>query len=283
MGFIANLQQRKQIQPQGDFDFSLGQTLKNIPGSAGRFVKDISQVFLHPIRTAKSLKDVAQGAINLLIPGEQANEEKAKAVGQFFKQRYGSIENIQRTIQEDPVGFLADVSGIVTGGGAALRGVGFVGKLPKIARAGQAIQRVGLAAEPLNLLAKGAFIVTTPIRKPISALARESLGISTGMGGTVIREAFKNPTPEFLQALRAQTTVENILTTAREGLETLKEQRAVTYTKQLKKIKNVKKEIDISSVFKKIKTKLDEFNIKRLDDGTLDFSRSKIADGVEAK
>jgi len=278
---ISSPIKQQTIQPQGDFDFSAIQTLKNIPGSAGRLVKDISQAVLHPIRTAKSLKDVAQGAVSLLIPGEQPNEDKARAVGQFFKDRYGGIENVQKTVQEDPVGFLADISAFLTGGGLAIRGAGAAGKISTISKVGQTIQKVGLATEPLNVLAKGTSIVTRPITKPLGVLARESLGISTGQGGQIIREAFLNPTPEFRQSLRGQTTVDNILTTAREGLDIIKEQRGAAYRTSLAKIKGANKSIDVNKFQLFVDKKLNQFNISVGKDGVLDFSKSVIADTAE--
>ena len=52
--------------------------------------------------------------LNLIIPGEQGNEQIAKEVGNFFAQRYGGLENIKKTFATDPIGMLSDVSIILT-------------------------------------------------------------------------------------------------------------------------------------------------------------------------
>lgn len=266
-----------------EFDFSAIETLKNIPGSAGRLLKDVFNVALHPIQTAKSLGELAAGVVNLSRPGVQPQEEKARAVGQFFKERFGGLENIKRNIQEDPVGFMADASLFLTGGGAALRGVGTVSKAGRVAKVGQAIQKAGLATEPITTLGKGAFIATRPITRPVGALLRESLGVTTGAGGQVIREAFRNPTPEFRQALRGQVTTDNVLTAAREGLYKLKDQRSTAYRTNLAKLKEAKKPINNTALNEFVDEKLKQFNISTDKQGNLDFSKSVIADTTEQK
>ena len=279
---FAEIREGKEKSPIGS-GFSLKETIRNIPGSAGRLVGDVASLVRHPIQTAKAIGRVGGGAVEKFIPGEHPAEQSFDQVVDFFKQRYGGIENIKRTVQEDPVGFAADISALLTGGGAAIKGVGTLGKLSKVAKVGGAIQKVGLVSEPINLLGKGIFLSTKPFRKIGGALGREILGVTTGAGGDVIREAFRNPTPEFRQALRGKSTADNILTTARDGLNTLKERRATAYRSSLAKIKNVKESIDISSFKNKIDGKLKEFNVGILDDGTLDFSKSVIADRTEAK
>ena len=86
------------------------QAVKNIPGSAIQYGTDIAVALSDPIGTAKSIGQLGAGIVQLLIPGEQANEQQAKAVGQYFANRYGGMENLKRTIATDPVGFLGDVA-----------------------------------------------------------------------------------------------------------------------------------------------------------------------------
>jgi len=124
--------------------------VSNIPESAAEFGSNLVQPFLHPIDTAESIYKLGSGAVQKLIPGEQGNEQYADAMGQFVSDRYGSIEAFKETAKIDPVGVLADISMVLTGGGtAAARAPGIIGK------AGRAIQKAGKASEPLNL-AKGA-------------------------------------------------------------------------------------------------------------------------------
>jgi hypothetical protein len=97
---------------------------KNFASSGIKFGKDIVQMIAHPIDTAQSVYGLGKGVVQLMIPGEQGNEDIARAVGKHFKGRYGTIENIKKTFATDPVGFAADLSGLMTGGGMAMVGAG---------------------------------------------------------------------------------------------------------------------------------------------------------------
>jgi len=142
----------------GGFDFSTMEMIKNIPGSAGQYAEDLLTPILHPMDTATSLYTLARGAAEKLIPdkingvdfGPGTHEKYADAVGKFFKDRYGSIDNLKRTAQEDPVGVLADVSALLTAGGSA------ASKIGKLGKAGKAAKTVGQAVDPVNLVTKTA-------------------------------------------------------------------------------------------------------------------------------
>lgn len=158
--------------PKTPQDFSLSEMISNIPSSAAQFGSDIIQPILHPQETAESLgKLVAGGASNIakyareqgfpLVPepskeqlaehgGYYPYEQEADIAGEALKARYGSIPALKQTLMTDPVGSLADVATLATGGGAlAARMPGLMGKT------GRAIQKTGMALEPINL-AKGA-------------------------------------------------------------------------------------------------------------------------------
>jgi len=127
-----------------------GEMISNVPESAAEFGVNVVTPFLHPIDTAKSVYNLGVGAAQKLIPGEQGKEQYADAMGKFISDRYGSVESFKETAKSDPVGLLADISMVLTGGGAAAaRAPGIVGKF------GRGLQKVGKATEPLNL-AKGA-------------------------------------------------------------------------------------------------------------------------------
>ena len=138
----------------GPVDFSALEMVKNIPGSAGKFAKDLITPIIHPIDTSRGLYNLARGAAEKLIPntingvdfGPDQHEAYADAVGKFFKDRYGSVDNVKRTAQEDPVGMLTDISMLLTGGGSAMMKVG------KISKVGKAANVLGKAIDPLNIV-----------------------------------------------------------------------------------------------------------------------------------
>jgi hypothetical protein len=143
------------------FDFSLLETARNIPSSAKEYGKNILTAVTSPIQTGKSILDVGSGLMVKNIPGYErfltsigadTPEELARVkgiasnVGEYYNQRYGSGQNILKTIQQDPVGTLGDLSTLMTGGTSALSMGGKVA--PKLA---STTARVGAAIEPLNI------------------------------------------------------------------------------------------------------------------------------------
>lgn len=170
---LGELQKRgvqiPEAQPLSISDVAT-QAIQNLPGSAGQFARDIIQPFVPvavqeimgiqnptgPIATAKSLGTLAKGLFSKLIPGEQPSEAAVDALGEFFKERYGGIENIKQTIATDPVGFASDLSLILTGGAAAATKIGKVaGATGKAGRAateiGNVLRATGRLVEPMNL------------------------------------------------------------------------------------------------------------------------------------
>lgn len=162
-------------QEKKPVDFSIGETVSNIPASAAQFGENIAQPFIHPVNTAKSLVNLASGVVdkgadvltkalpedfvragnklnNWLadngvplkrLPEEPSqldfpNKKYAEQMGEFIKSRYGSVDNFKRTVMNDPVGVLADASAAISGGGALLGS----GKLAKL----------GAATEPFNIV-----------------------------------------------------------------------------------------------------------------------------------
>ena len=122
----------------------MGGAIKNFPGSAVQFAKDITAPIHSPVQTAKGLGNLAVGGVQKMIPGEQGKEQYADAVGKFFADRYGGMENVKTTLRDDPVGFAGDLSAILTGGGLAAAKMG--GKAGVI---GQKVADVGAKVDPL--------------------------------------------------------------------------------------------------------------------------------------
>jgi hypothetical protein len=127
---------------------NVGQTAINIPSSGLKYAKDMAYPVMHPQETVESLGNLASGVLHKtpFYPGVQDDEKYADAVGQHMKDRYGGIDNIGRTVRDDPVGFLGDAAGLLTLGGMA----------PKMAK----VASVGRTIEPANLALKSAAHIT---------------------------------------------------------------------------------------------------------------------------
>jgi len=176
------------------------------------------------------------GAVEKVIPGKQKEEEVFDRFVDFLKQRYGSWERFQETFRTDPVGTALDLSIVFGGSGALMRRIGQINKVPELVRAGEIISKTGRTIEPLGATGKGVKRIVRPITKATGEAMAWSLGVSTGQGGEAIKTAFRMPGKAFTQALRGKTTGRNILTVAREGLQRLKDKRAMEYQREAERI-----------------------------------------------
>jgi len=164
--------------------FSIGETISNIPSSAVRLAEDIVTPIIHPVETAKSLAALGQGIVEKLIPdgdsGPGEHEASVDAVVGFLKDRYGSVDAFTKTVQEDPVGVLADISGIITAGSTLVPKIGKVGKVASAAKT------AGIAIDPLNVSVSAAKTIGKA-----GTLIPESLPMSLFEGAVKFRPSIK--------------------------------------------------------------------------------------------
>jgi len=131
----------------------LDDTLGNFPSSAGQLGADVANMAMNPVDTIGAIGNLGLGLIALAIPDAYQEEsldkpqEAAMAVGKYAVDRLGSIEAVKETMRTDPVGFIADISAILLGGGyLATRGG---------SRIGPVLTQAGVATDPLIVAGKG--------------------------------------------------------------------------------------------------------------------------------
>lgn len=231
-----------------------GQALANAPESTVEFGKAIVQPILHPIQTAKNFRDIGAGIIqhvrDLSPEGLQGTAPKmdtkaSDAVGKYFIKRYGSVEGLKNTMATDPVGFAADLSMVLTGGGtAAARAPGVVGNVAKVARA------AGRAVDPLAAAAKA----TGAVGRATSELGSAALGFTTGAGGSAIKEAAKAGREggqfgeTFRAHLRGQAPIEDVVNSAKDALGNMRKERSDAYRSGMVDIKNDATVLDFTNI-----------------------------------
>lgn len=242
---------------------SLGGFAKNVVSSTGNLIKGLGSVIAHPIKTAENIGNVALGGVeNVLGVGEgtKANQA-ADAVGQFFKDRYGGLDKIGETAYNDPAGFLLDLSSVISGGASVLGKVGDLAKiseLKNIAKAGEVAgeaEKANLAQRAAEILQKGADTID-PIAqtgkaigklgsKVVSGIGRvgeTSLGFTTGVGKTAIRDMYQagqeggDVAKAATSAIRGTTQPENIVDNALGAFKNVGKTRSQTYQKNLENI-----------------------------------------------
>lgn len=145
---------------------------KNAPESGGKFISGIADAIMHPINTIDAVATMGAGGLRKVLPESVNNAiDKAdvavfgkdiankyhtgevasnKAVGQYVKERAGSAEAIKRTLAEDPVGALMDISALATGGGSLATKAGQVGNISKANQIGNMLNKTAEVINPVS-------------------------------------------------------------------------------------------------------------------------------------
>lgn len=239
------------------------QMAKNFIPSAKQFGSDMAQPFIHPIETAKNIGNLGAGVVEkaahaasnlspvasaIPVAGAVAgpalsmlgaasphlgteHEKYADAVGRFFADRYGGVENFKKTMAEDPVGFAGDLSTLFTGGETALaRAPGVLGKV------GEAAGTAGRVLDPLNAVTGYGMIPKLAGKMGIGAL-----GVTTGVGHDALQTAYSagregGPAAEaFRDNITRRAPLTEAVDDARGAIEALRTQRGNEYRQAMTK------------------------------------------------
>ena len=208
-----------------------GQAVSNAGASTGRFFNNMYQTVRHPIQSAENLGSIGLGVLEKIggklgLPHDQGYEQYADAVGEALIHRYGSVDNIKRTLATDPIGVAADVSALFTGGGS------LAARLPGMAgRIGEGVAAIGRTADPLNT-----------ITKPIAGAAKlagvgtkELLGWRAGTGPEAVEAAASagyqggEAATALQQNIRQQVPVENVVHDALGAIDNMVQGKNAAY------------------------------------------------------
>lgn len=226
------------IEP-GPHDFSTLNMVKNIPSSAASTVGDLFSAIRHPIDTAKGIGKLGAGVIDkgaeeliqalpegvvggvnkannwladIGVPLTRLPEENPKDITfddtetadlliEALKGRYGSFDNAQRTLENDPVGATVDLA-------ALLSGVGGVAKIPGLAKAGAAVDPINAA------LGAGKYVLGKAIPKKLpSNMYQRSAKFSTTLSQADKQKLIDTAleygiSPTFKGAAKLQTKID---------------------------------------------------------------------------
>lgn len=140
------------------------------------------------------------------LPSIIGGANRAQALGQFYKDRYGSGKNILNTLYNDPIGVLGDLSTVVGGTGALVKGAGNLARAGKVASVGSKIANFGRALDPLSVVGRGARVATRPIANAVknsdlpAMLTRQADQLSTrGIGNPAQQSKLRRPLAEYIR------------------------------------------------------------------------------------
>lgn len=267
----------------------------NLPSSFLHLGGGLLDAALHPVKTVEGIGSGIVGGVENLTGQNQgnpdSNQQTANAIGKAFMDRYGSLENAQRTATNDPAGFGTDVLSVLTGGeGLARGGAGLV----DAARGGTAAS--DLVDTGVNAMKDATQKVVNPVVKGVGAvasapvkLAGATMGLQTGVGGQAIAEGLNasakggDASKAFIEGLRGNANPDELVQQARDSLDEVQQNRNATYQDMLGTLSKDPTSYDISPVTKAVDNGLSGLKIGKNPDGTLDFSRSKIRFNTSAQ
>lgn len=186
------------------------EAVKNVPASAGQFVGGVVQAVTSPLQTLTGILDAGAGALRNALPqgvvnfidqfdtnpeATQRAVQTANAIGGMYKDRYGSYEGIKRTFAEDPVGAAADLSTLLSGGGAAATKMG-------LTKTGATLSKTGAAINPMRPIAP---VIEAPFK-----LAAKGVGAvynALDPKSAAYLTAVEGRGPEVLNALRQPSEI----------------------------------------------------------------------------
>jgi len=242
---VAAIQKMSQPQSMSAGDVAR-QAVSNFPASMSNMIGGVYQAVTSPIQTGKAVLDVAAGGLQNILPEslvnavgrDQASIDAANKVGQFYVQRYGSVENAKKTIANDPAGFMADISTILTGGSTVA---------PKLGVAASFV-------DPLSLAGK----VTAATAKGLTKLSGEALGLTTGAGSEALKQAYRagkeggDTSQQFRENITGRASITDVLDTAKQNLSNINQAKQAEYRSGMVNIKNDKSVLDFAGIDKAI-------------------------------
>ena len=220
-----------------------GQALSNAPKSAGNFASGIYQAVRHPINTAMTVWDAAAGglhnalpesftsAVDKIAPSENTTRaiNTADAVGNLYKQRYGSVEGLKSTLATDPVGAAADLSAVLTGGAAV------AGKIPQAAQLASALRTGAKYTNPLTAVGKAATMAGGGAANIIG-------GFGTHTGGESLKQAARSglkggqSAKSFSENMRGKVPMTDVLDDAKSNIEAIGREKSAAYRSGMAKV-----------------------------------------------
>jgi hypothetical protein len=245
-----------QPKPERSWGDVAGSAVQNLIPSTGRVIGGVAEAVMSPVKTARSLVDLGAGAIQNALPeslvnaigADKPSQEMASKVGQFYKERYGSMPGFKEALATDPAGVAADAASVLTGGGAV------AARVPGMSRLAEGLKRSASAVDPLANVARGAGAIT----RGVGSTAAGILGNTTGAGSEAIKQAYGagraggSKAAEFSGNMRGNVPMTDVLDAAKADLSVMQKMKSAEYNKNMQSVRGNKEVIDFSGINKSL-------------------------------
>lgn len=231
------------------------ESLKSFVPSTASMIGDIVNAISSPVKTLSGVSDLLQSGLSNVIPASmqdprakpaiERGTQASAAIGDFYKQRYGTEEGFKQALAKDPAGVMADLSTVLTGGSLA------AAKAPQVAGT---LSKAATMVDPLVLAAKGA-------GKAIDVtggLTKQALGLTTGVGGEAIGQAYQagkaggEAATAFKENLTGKVEPTAVLEAAKQNVAELGRQRQAAYRSNMANIKGDKSILNFDGIDKEL-------------------------------
>lgn len=251
---------------------TLGGAAINLVPSTISEIKGIAEAVLDPISTAKSVVSLG-GALLSKMGVAKFDESSADALGQYYANKYGSMEGFKQELATNPASILADVAMVLTAGTGAITKLGLPAKIarfgPRAATAQRIAGQIARNVDPItattNILGKALPATVRGATNLTGRAVSNVFGTTTGAGGDAVREAARvgfdrtvagaptNQANAFLDAMRRPgTSADELVQLARDGVANLRQQASQRYLDKMQQFGRNPVPLDISSVRQRI-------------------------------
>ena len=246
-------------------DVGLGQVaeeaVSGFGASAKREAMAIWDAVSSPIETAKTVGQLGYGILQNTLPDEvvqligedEESQQLASAVGEYFADRYGGMENIKRTIATDSAGFMADLAGVLSGGATIAAKVvataAKAGRGAKLARVPAALEKVAKYASRIDPITSGLLVAGKVAKvgnkKLIAPAVATTLSFTSGTGREAVSQAYKagkeggDALKRFRDSLTGKADPTEVVANARFNLDILYKQRRRNYLEGKANLKDI--------------------------------------------
>lgn len=234
-GAVSNV----QTVPQRSLGGAAIESISSIPSSAVYNIGNVISAFTHPVQTLVGLKAAATGGMRKIFPesvnafmdkaaiyslnpldlyfatpsGKKQTAAAANAVGNHYKNRYGSEQGFYNALATDPVGVAMDLSTVLSGGAGVMRTAGVA---PRVA---SALETGAAYTNPMTPVVAATSKVAAG---PLKGLRRAGEALATGSKARTLLESAEGRGPEIVSALRGNVElVPGSMPTAGEAVSPL--------------------------------------------------------------
>lgn len=185
----------------------------NIVKSGVRTVGELGSALVNTVNpdmeknTVANLGKLVLGTLQYIDPTQALGtkyEKNAKAVGQFYIDRYGGVDKIMNTLYNDPVGMALDVASVLSGAGGALKASGSVSKVAGLTKVGNAFTKAAEFVDPISALAKGGGKLASGTRSRLASGLERT-------GENLITRGIGNPAEQAKAARKAGRSVSSFI------------------------------------------------------------------------